>query len=73
MIFTADLPSPRGLFQFLGFSSIFCVSSVILWGENPTTVFAPTWTVSGLSVLYLRVMQGTFRMQASSWTPPESV
>jgi len=36
-------------------------------------VFAPTYTVSGLSVLYLRVMQGTLRMQASSWTPPESV
>lgn len=36
-------------------------------------MFPPAVTVSGLSVLYLKVKEGTFNVIASSWRPPESV
>ena len=45
----------------------------ILSEDTPARILAPTSIVSGLSVLSRRVTQGTLRMQASSWTPPESV
>ena len=36
-------------------------------------MFPPAFTVSGLSVLYLKVIHGTLSVIASSCNPPESV
>jgi len=46
--------------------------STILLDSVPASIFDPTSTVSGLSVLSLSVTQGTPRMHVSSCTPPES-
>lgn len=69
----AVVPSPKGLGQVLGFCRIVLAAFWMRFGSVPARMFASTVTVSGRSVLSLRVMQGTFRMQVSSWTPPESV
>ena len=41
--------------------------------SEPTRMFPPAVTVSGRSVLYLKVSAGTSRVMASSCKPPESV
>ena len=72
-ILSAAWSSPKGLGHSLLLSIIMRALFSISSGSTPATTLAPTSTVSGLSVFSLMVTQGTFNMQASSWTPPESV
>ena len=72
-ILSAALPSPNGLGQLLFLLSIYLVLRTISEGSAPAKILEPTSRVSGRSVLYLSVTQGTLRMHASSCTPPESV
>ena len=73
MILSAALPSPYGLVHSLFNLLIRLAESRILCGSNPARTLHPILMVSGLSVFSRKVTHGTFRMQASSWTPPESV
>ena len=66
-------PSPKGLLHFFFFEQLALAALTIFSGSVPASTLDPTWSVSGLSVLSRRVTHGTWRMQVSSWTPPESV
>ena len=46
---------------------------MILLGSVPARMFDPILSVSGRTVLSLKVIHGTPSMQVSSWIPPESV
>jgi len=72
-IFSPALPSPYGFFHFFRCVIIRSAAVTIRSGSVPARTFAPTSTVSGRSVFSRSVTQGTFRIHASSWRPPESV
>jgi len=66
IIFCPVLPSPKGLRQLFFLPSIFLTQEIILDFLVPESKLAPTSIVSGLSVFSLIVIQGIFRIQASS-------
>ena len=61
-----DSPFPKGFFQFRFLFIILLTQSKILWGLVPANTLLFTFKVSGLSVLSLKVTQGTFKIQDSS-------
>jgi hypothetical protein len=73
MMRCAASPFPNGLSLVRGISVIWRAAARIFSGFVPTRTLEPTSIVSGHSVLSRRVTQGTFKIQLSSWTPPESV
>src|SRR5207249_2970408 len=71
----AALPSQSGigLGRGAGARRIRRAAATILSVSAPTRTFVPRDSVIGRSVFSRRVRQGTPRMEASSWIPPESV
>ena len=65
--------SPKGWAQSGVRRTMTLAASRTLSGSRPLTMFAPISTVSTHSVLSRRVTQGTRKIHASCWTPPESV
>jgi len=72
-ILLAAFPFPKAFLGLLFFELKLFVASIIFWVDVSTSLFHPSFTVSGISVVERRVIHGIPSMYASFCTPPESV